>query len=596
MANRTLSPYRVYKFIMTANANQYIINNYSSGQSWKFQDGILWTDRDEPEYKLSDFKYEHTGTSANVIYTNSNYVLDADGTPFFVNNTTTTWGLLSGDLYFDFVPKYISGGNAPLVPDSLYDLSMSAYEIKQRPAPIGISSIAWTFTHLADYDDTDPLHPYLSFLIYPDSNHKFISANIHVLVEYTDSEIGGTHIIDVNEDDYPTFINATVMALGHIQGYVSLNGLQDILNDYCDVYGIISVGINVDNALIKKVANITLDGSNVTFSNTASSVNTLTAYSNTITANSGYYIKNVTVLMGGTDITSSVYNPSTHIVSILSSNVINDFIIIVDAEKKVNVNFYSSDGLSQLYNGYFEQNVEIKVVLSGTTRKYYINNSLVQSYSGAIPSGYHFAGLSFSANQTSPSVMIGQPYRTTISDVINFYEVIAPDISPTNTFELNVYTNNSSEDVLDKDLTYIGNITGALREECSVLHPIVKIEVSDVLYFNYVYIPIFKRYYYVESTKVIRTNLWEITLKVDVLKTYKDLILSQNAYVLRNENYYDDDKVDSYVSMAYEKEITYEEITPDTDVFYVNENISYPIIYLLTTVDGYTPQLAEAQL
>ena len=53
-------------------------------------------------------------------------------------------------------------------------------------------------------------------------------------------------------------------------------------------------------------------------SNNASVINELTAYSGTLSANSGYILTTVTVMMGNTDITSTAYNSSTGVVSIAS--------------------------------------------------------------------------------------------------------------------------------------------------------------------------------------------------------------------------------------------------------------------------------------
>lgn len=61
---------------------------------------------------------------------------------------------------------------------------------------------------------------------------------------------------------------------------------------------------------------------------------------------------------------------------------------------------------------------------------------------------------------------------------------------------------------------------------------------------NYAYIPIFRRYYFIESWEW-RDRLWWAKLKVDVLGTYKEAIGTQTLYVLRSASEYDTSISDS---------------------------------------------------
>lgn len=72
---------------------------------------------------------------------------------------------------------------------------------------------------------------------------------------------------------------------------------------------------------------------NVTTSNDAVAAEDGTAYSATITAADGYTMSNVTVKMGGTDITSTAYNSDTGVVSIAA--VTGDVVITAKATKVV---------------------------------------------------------------------------------------------------------------------------------------------------------------------------------------------------------------------------------------------------------------------
>ena len=88
-------------------------------------------------------------------------------------------------------------------------------------------------------------------------------------------------------------------------------------------------------------------------------------------------------------------------------------------------------------------------------------------------------------------------------------------------------------EVLDKTLT------DSVSRECvlvntDVLNPILKLE-SVVIDKNYVYIPTFKRYYFVRTVETINGMHTLLHCSVDVLMSYKNEIMELDAYISRNE-------------------------------------------------------------
>lgn len=110
----------------------------------------------------------------------------------------------------------------------------------------------------------------------------------------------------------------------------------------------------------------------------------------------------------------------------------------------------------------------------------------------------------------------------------NSEEIILP-------MQLNLYKNSAEPNTLDKGgyLEPVGTLAGTLRNETSVTNVVMQIEYSKFPDFNYVYLAMFNRYYYVDDIISVRNNLWEIHLSVDVLMTYKDAIIKCVAYVDR---------------------------------------------------------------
>ena len=105
-------------------------------------------------------------------------------------------------------------------------------------------------------------------------------------------------------------------------------------------------------------------------------------------------------------------------------------------------------------------------------------------------------------------------------------------------FSIELFKNSSESNRVDKTnyIELIDIISGALRDQCSIISPVLTIEYPKVPDFNYVYIEAFGRYYFVTGIVSVRYNLWEISLECDVLMTYKDKLLECEAFIDRNEN------------------------------------------------------------
>jgi hypothetical protein len=87
-----------------------------------------------------------------------------------------------------------------------------------------------------------------------------------------------------------------------------------------------------------------------------------------------------------------------------------------------------------------------------------------------------------------------------------------------------MYKNYSDNNVISKTLGQPVTITGSLRNESNVINPNIRIEVDNPALYNYAYIPEFGRYYYITDMRSIRTNLWELSMHVDVLMSFADAI------------------------------------------------------------------------
>ena len=104
--------------------------------------------------------------------------------------------------------------------------------------------------------------------------------------------------------------------------------------------------------------------------------------------------------------------------------------------------------------------------------------------------------------------------------------------------QIKLYKNLSEVNTIGKTLTEESVRTGTLKDGCSVLSPSVVLTGENLSGFNYAYIPQFSRYYFIKEITSVKSGLWEISMRVDVLETYQTQIKAQKAVVERQEQNY----------------------------------------------------------
>lgn len=106
---------------------------------------------------------------------------------------------------------------------------------------------------------------------------------------------------------------------------------------------------------------------------------------------------------------------------------------------------------------------------------------------------------------------------------------------------IGLYKNLSDKNHVDKNIEQLGiDIPGTLRSDCSIINPVIQLEAItgiDIKHANYAYIPEFGRYYYINNI-TLKNQLYELSMHVDVLMTYKYEIRANSAVISRQENKY----------------------------------------------------------
>lgn len=112
---------------------------------------------------------------------------------------------------------------------------------------------------------------------------------------------------------------------------------------------------------------------------------------------------------------------------------------------------------------------------------------------------------------------------------------------------------NASEDIkLSKNITDIGSYSGVLRDQSSIIDPVILIDadISDLVSANYLTISAFGRSYFIKDLIAVRSGLTQITAHVDVLTSFAGGIRSNKGVVYKQANnwnlYLDDGSIKTY--------------------------------------------------
>ena len=125
--------------------------------------------------------------------------------------------------------------------------------------------------------------------------------------------------------------------------------------------------------------------------------------------------------------------------------------------------------------------------------------------------------------------------------------------------QIEFYKNSSEKNKIGKSKSNKLTLSGNLHDECSITSPSILVESTSLVDYNYCYIPEFKRYYFISDIVSVRNNLWRVSLKCDVLESFKSDILNSSCIVNKQQNQsysnnIDDgsyiNRVDSFIEIA----------------------------------------------
>ena len=100
--------------------------------------------------------------------------------------------------------------------------------------------------------------------------------------------------------------------------------------------------------------------------------------------------------------------------------------------------------------------------------------------------------------------------------------------------------NDSEPNAIDKTLTTLADLSGDLRDQTSIIDPVILIsgDISSYTGCNYMTIPAFGRSYFIRNITSVRTGVFSVAAHVDVLSSFKTQIRANSAILRRSEKYW----------------------------------------------------------
>lgn len=125
---------------------------------------------------------------------------------------------------------------------------------------------------------------------------------------------------------------------------------------------------------------------------------------------------------------------------------------------------------------------------------------------------------------------------------------------------IKAYNTESSVNTINKDIDFIADIDVKFKDEVNIYNPTIVLKYNELIDFNYIYIDKFKRYYFIEDIEVFPNKIYSLSLKCDVLMSFKEDILNSYGNITSQTNYND------YYNFNYSSEVRKETNIYNSDI------------------------------
>lgn len=132
--------------------------------------------------------------------------------------------------------------------------------------------------------------------------------------------------------------------------------------------------------------------------------------------------------------------------------------------------------------------------------------------------------------------------------------------------ELDLYKYAGDPNTINKTLGNPNVISGYMSNDLDIDNPTIKLASYDMEY-NYIYIPVLHRYYFIDDVTIDPNGIWHLKLSLDVLMTFKDKILDSTITITKQ-------KTNDLDSVNYAKRLTKFNTVEITNPFDFDEKVT----------------------
>lgn len=140
---------------------------------------------------------------------------------------------------------------------------------------------------------------------------------------------------------------------------------------------------------------------------------------------------------------------------------------------------------------------------------------------------------------------------------------------------MKLYTTKTPNNTIGKVLENEKEYNIKFKAQADRTKPIVVLMSETMIDYNYAYIPDFNRYYFVEKIEVTPNKIYNISLRCDVLESFKNDILESSGFVNQQTT------PNKYYNSDYQTEIKKE-----VDVIKSNVTLDTTKSTILVTIGG----------
>lgn len=140
---------------------------------------------------------------------------------------------------------------------------------------------------------------------------------------------------------------------------------------------------------------------------------------------------------------------------------------------------------------------------------------------------------------------------------------------------MKLYTTKTPNNTIGKVLENEKEYNIKFKAQADRTKPVVVLMSETMIDFNYAYIPDFNRYYFVESIEVTPNKIYNISLRCDVLESFKNDILESSGFVNQQTT------PNKYYNSDYQTEIKKE-----VDIIKSNVTLDRTKSTILVTIGG----------